>query len=197
MTNLKNLFCIFLLVTISLLALLLTFMNRGNDKVANTPKLMKPPEALSQPESKVLYKLLINWNESSAGKESYRLHCDFQNHSDKPVVILKCGFGSNHSMILENEFGQEPPLKEQGRYEKSLFENWPNRDQTIPVTVYPGNSNRYTIDVANFYDLKPGKYRLKVRFRDQVVSSDRFTGKKQASFMIDIVSNELLFEVKK
>lgn len=197
MKNTKNLFSIFLLVAISLLALLLALMNRGNGKVANTPKLMKPPEVPSQPESKVLYKLLINWNESSAGKESYRMHCDIQNHSDQPIVIFKCGFGSNHSIILVDEFGQEPPLKEQGQYAKTLFENWPNRDQTIPVTVYPGNSNRDTIDLANFYDLKPGKYRLKVRFRDQAVSSDRFTGKKQAFFMIDIVSNELLFEVKK
>lgn len=197
MNYFKNLFSVFLLVAISLLALILAFINRGNGKVVNTPKLMKPPEVPSQPESKVLYKLLINWNESSAGKESYRMHCDIQNHSDQPIVIFKCGFGSNHCMILENEFGQEPPLKEQGRYEKSLFENWPNRDQTIPVTVYPGHSNRDTVDLAHFYELKPGKYRLKVRFRDQVVSSDRFTGKKQVSFMIDIVSNELLFEVKK
>lgn len=154
-------------------------------------------EAPSQPDLTGLYKMSISWHESSVGQQTYRLNADLLNLSDKPVVFIKSGFGSNHSIMLENESGQEPPMTKQGAHAKALFENWPNRDQSLPVIVLSGNTSRETINLAHFYELKPGKYRLKVRFREQLWLSDPFSSKQQDTFMIDVLSNELNFEVKK
>ena len=62
----------------------------------------------------------------------------------------------------------------------------------LPV-VKPGHSDRETITLDRYYELKPGKYRVKIRFREW--ASIPGVTPNNETFVIDIVSNELEFVI--
>lgn len=140
------------------------------------------------------YRMVISLPGREFGNQPLMLTCEFQNHSPNPIVIYKSDFGCNHSIILKERSGNEPKLTKLGSYLKERFENGRNRDRNIPVNVLPGKTSQETIDLARCYEFKPGKYRVKVLFREWCHNNIKtIIGE---SIVIKIESNELELEIK-
>lgn len=151
------------------------------------------PDDLKSPSNKD-YLMVISLPGREFGKGPMMLTCEFQNHSEKPIVIYQSDFGCNHSIILKDGTGNEPKLTKLGSYLKERFKNGRNRDQNIPVNVLTGKTSHETIDLARCYEFRPGKYRVKVLFREWCEKNIK--AKTKESIIIEIESNELEFVIK-
>ena len=140
------------------------------------------------------YSMQVSLPKKTFRDEPIRVTCEFQNLTAKPVEIYYCGFSANHEISLVNEQGLEPPLTERGVYFKERFQNGQNRDQNLAKMVMPMTSCQESVDLRLCYDLKPGKYQVKVRYREWA----RVPGvtPKNNSMTIDMDSNTLSFEVE-
>lgn len=140
------------------------------------------------------YRMVISLPGREFGNQPLMLTCEFQNHSANPIVIFKSDFGCNHSIIPKDGNGIEPTLTKLGSYLKERFKNGRNRDRNIPVNVLPGKTSQETIDLARCYEFKPGKYRVKVLYREWCHNNIKSITRE--SIVIKIESNELEFEIK-
>jgi len=142
---------------------------------------------------KATYQFNISWNERPSERKERVLNCDFKNSSTQSVSIDHCNFGPNHQIILKDVNGVEPKMTARGVLLKEAFQNGQNRDRNVPVVVKPGHSDRETITLDRYYELKPGKYRVKIRFREW--ASIPGVTPSNETIVIDIVSNELEFVI--
>lgn len=156
--------------------------------IASVPQKIKTETLIREK-----YRFKIGWNAEMIDKKSLTLNCDFENNSAKPVSIDHCNFGPNHQIILKDVNGVEPKMTARGVLMKEAFQNGQNRDRNVPVVVKPGHSDRETITLDRYYELKPGKYRVKIRFREW--ASIPGVTPINETFVIDIVSNELEFVI--
>lgn len=170
----------------------LTPLRSGFADSKSMKSFVRPDDSITQPNKD--YRMVISLPAREFVNQPLMLTYEFQNHSEKPIVFYQGDFGCNHAIVLKDANGNEPTLTKRGRYLKERFKNGLVRDQNLPVNVLPGKTSQATIDLAQYYELNPGRYRVKVLFREYANKDIKAITRE--SMLIEIESNGLEFEIK-
>ena len=126
------------------------------------------------PARGALYALAVRLPRRSFPKgEPILLECEFQNRSESPTTIWQSGFWPNHSVVVRDQRGVEPPLTEFGRERRARFSPGGQREKNFPLPVAPGSSfplagkGSAIVDLAKLYELVPGRYRVVVTYEER------------------------------
>ncbi len=119
--------------------------------------------------------------------EPIKASIEFRNLAGPEVTIWISGFWPNHKVVVKDEAGVEPPLTDLGKRGRQAFSPGGGRDKNYPHIVKRGG--KYSIaanaNIAELYDLTPGKYRLEVTYDDE-----------QGPTPLRITSSSVEFQVK-
>lgn len=102
--------------------------------------------------------------------ESISLDIEFLNAADHAVVIFLGGsFWMNHLIEVRDVQGQQPPLTELGERCRKLFspDGAHDRGRAFAIKAGARHGCGNDADLANLFQLKPGKYRVRVIYDEQ------------------------------
>ena len=118
--------------------------------------------------------------------EPIKASIEFRNLAGPEVTTWISGFWPNHKVVVKDEAGVEPPLTGIGKICRQAFSPGGARRKNIPNIVKRGGKySNGAADIAELYDLAPGKYRLEVTYDDE-----------QEPTPLRITSNSVKFQVK-
>lgn len=112
----------------------------------------------------------------------------FRNASSVPVTIWSSGFYVNHNVIVTDDDREVVQTTEFGKRCQEMFDSPSGaRGKNFPIEIAPGEtcSEGSVADLTRLYVLKPGRYQVRVIYRDEHPPTP-----------VQVTSNSVAFEVQ-
>ena len=132
---------------------------------------LKPTRALAIPYGLRVILTAIPPAEWSTNRRPPNYRLKFINDSRFPIVLHAAGFWPNHSFVLLDAKGQEPPLSPKGKgFREASTVRYGDRDNDMPFVLEAGGTLSETarVDVEEMYLLQPGTYTFTIEYCERL-----------------------------